>query len=63
MVAQTQEEANVIMTRFESRLDDLIIAELLDKVTPEQVNEFYSWGNDCQIAEKMRGLEEDGQER
>jgi len=59
---RTQEEANIILTDFHTRLEYLIMDYLLWKVSPEQVNVYFGWGNDCQIAEILRELEKEEEE-
>lgn len=54
---KTQEEANRILNDFSSRLDDLISECLVGKVTKEQINEYYGFGNDCQITEFFKEAE------
>jgi len=61
--ARTQEEANIILNEFHTLLEDLITEHLLGKVTPEQVNQYYGWGNDCQIAEILRELEGESEDK
>lgn len=49
-----QEEANKLMSHFETKLDDLIGEHLAETdITTEQVNEYYGFRNDCQIAERL----------
>jgi len=57
-MVDTQQEPNRILTNFANRLDDLMVEDLLGQVTPEQINEYYGWVNDCQIAEMLRKLQE-----
>ena len=54
----TQEETIRILNKFENDLDNIITEHLVGRVTKEQVNEYYGWGNDCQIAEKLEEAEE-----
>ena len=49
-----QTEANKLMTHFENELDNLLGEHLADTdITIEQINEYYSFGNNCQIAEML----------
>jgi hypothetical protein len=55
-----EQEANILMNRFESRLESLIEELLLDTdITPDQINEYYGYGNDCQITKRFREVKEE----
>jgi len=51
MAAKTQTEANIVLNRFQYALENLIAERLVGKVTPEQINAYYGFVGDCQIAE------------
>jgi len=49
-----RKEALEILNKFDATLEDLISDVLFGNVTPEEVNEYYGWGSDCQIAQMLR---------
>ena len=57
-MAINQKEAHKVLNDFASELADLIIEHLVGQVTPSQINEYYGWGNNCQIAEMLIAEEE-----
>uniref|UniRef100_A0A6M3Y6V2 Uncharacterized protein n=1 Tax=viral metagenome TaxID=1070528 RepID=A0A6M3Y6V2_9ZZZZ len=57
-MVRTQKEANKTLNHFENELDNLILEHLVGEVTKGQMNEYYGWANDCQLAEMLQEAEE-----
>lgn len=54
-----QEEANELMGHFQEKLEDIIVEYLeFTDITTEQVNKYYSFGNDCPISVVLGELRE-----
>lgn len=56
----TKEEANTIqiLNGFDELLGDLVSEHLVGKVSKTDINEYYGFMNDCQIAEKFEEAED-----
>lgn len=54
-----QDNTNRTLTKFENALDDIISEYLVETdITEEQINEYYGFGNNCQIAEMLKEARE-----
>jgi len=57
-VREMKQETIDIINKFDSALEDLIIEYLVGQVTKGDINEYYEWGNDCQLAEMLESAED-----
>lgn len=49
-----------LINKLESELDDLFTEwEGFDEISPEDLNEYYGFINDCQLAKKLREIKAD----